>query len=198
LVRKEVSRDNDGDILEGLLDKGVKTANGILVLVKRDYPEDALILARSLAGLAIDVAYLSARDRDRFISYRAVGREARRRMAEQVSQKPPDADATDWKDVKERVKRWQRGGAIRQRAEKSERLTLYEWAYRHGSSFEHSDAWSLMTYDPVNKWARRVVLNQALVITAHAIACTANSWTKFFGVDGRDAEAAIKAHFDRW
>src|SRR5437899_356064 len=71
-VREELSRDSDGNIIEGLLDKGVKTANAIFVLVKRDYPEDALILARSLAGLAIDLAYLSARDRERFLSYRAV------------------------------------------------------------------------------------------------------------------------------
>src|SRR5262245_52710493 len=105
LVHKEVNREEDGEIIEGLLDKGVKTANAILVLIRRNYPEDALILARSLAGLAIDVAYLSARDRDRFISYRAVGLEARRRMAEQVGKEPPDADTTDWQDVKGRVKR---------------------------------------------------------------------------------------------
>src|SRR5262245_33989907 len=136
---KEIDREGNGDIVEGLLDKGVKTANAILVLVKRDYPEDALILARSLAGLAIDVAYLAARDDERFISYRAVGREARRRMAEQVGTKPPDADAADWQDVKERTRRWQQGGAIKQRAEKADRVVLYERAYRHGSSFEHSD-----------------------------------------------------------
>jgi len=198
LVHEELKRDGDGDIIEGLLDKGVKTANAILVLVRRNYPEDALILARSLAGLAIDIAYLSAKDRERFISYRAVGREARRRMAEQTGKKPPDADAPDWQEVKERARRWQQGGAIKQRAEKSDRLAIYEWAYRHGSSFEHSDAWSLMTYDPVNKWARRVVLNQALIITVHAIACAADSWTKFFGVEDLDAETKIKAYFDQW
>jgi hypothetical protein len=115
---RNLSGDEDGAVIESLVDKGVMTANAILVLARRDHPEDALILARSLASLAIDVAYLSARDVERFISYRAVGREARRRMAEMVGKRTPDADATDWPEVKERARQWQRGGAIKQRAEK--------------------------------------------------------------------------------
>jgi len=35
LVNKELCRDGGADIIEGLLDKGVKTANAILVLVSR-------------------------------------------------------------------------------------------------------------------------------------------------------------------
>ena len=58
-------------------------ARAILLLTTRDRLEDAYILARSLANLSIDLAYLSAKDEDRVISYRAVGRMARRRMAEQ-------------------------------------------------------------------------------------------------------------------
>jgi hypothetical protein len=141
---------DDGYIIDALMNKALKTARAILLLANRDYPEDAFILARSLAGLTIDLAYLSANDKDRFISYRAVGRTARRRMAEQCGLAPPDAKATDWDDVKARASRWQKAGAIKERAQKSNRLQLYEYAYRHGSSYEHSDAWSLLTYDRSN------------------------------------------------
>ena len=79
-------------------------------------------MARSLASLAIDLNYLSAKDADRFVTFRATGREARRRMAEQCGFAPPDAAATDWDDVKARAKRWKQGGAIYERATKADCL----------------------------------------------------------------------------
>jgi hypothetical protein len=177
------------------MDKAVKTARAILLLTNRNYPEDAFILARSLANLAIDLAYLSAKDDDRVASYRASGRLARRRIAEQCGFAPPDVDTPDWDDVKKRAKRWQQGGAIKDRAEKSNRGRLYQYAYRHGSSFEHSDAWSLMTYDPENKWARGVIMHLALLVTAYSLSESMKSWAQFFGVSSKDTANAIGRHF---
>jgi hypothetical protein len=97
--RVERQRTRDGAIIDLLLDKAETTARAVLLLGTRGYAEDALVLARSLAGLAIDVAYLGAKDADRFRSYRATGREARKRMAEQCGFQAPDASAKDWEDA---------------------------------------------------------------------------------------------------
>ena len=75
--------DPDGLAVDLLMDKADKTARASMILGTRGYAEDGLILARSLASLTIDLNYLSAKDADRFTSYRATGREARKRMAEQ-------------------------------------------------------------------------------------------------------------------
>jgi hypothetical protein len=163
-------------------------------LATRGYPEDGLILARSLASLAIDVSYLSAKDADRFTSYRATGRDARRRMAEQCGFTAPDAAATDWADVQARAKRWRSGG-IYDRARKADRLRLYEYAYRHGSSFEHSDAWSLLTYEPRNAKFRDVVLHLLLLIVAYSLVGAYQAWSRFFEIEDAPTDAAIKRQF---
>jgi len=61
------------EVIEGLALKAEKTAKAVLHLAPKGYPEDGLILARSLAGLAIDLSYLSANDPERFKTYVAVG-----------------------------------------------------------------------------------------------------------------------------
>jgi Family of unknown function (DUF5677) len=195
--RVEKSLTDDGWIINALIDKTLKTARAVLILATRDYAEDAFVLARSLAGLTIDLAYLSANDKERFTSYRAVGRTARRLMAEQSGFTPPDAKATDWDDVKGRARRWRRSGAIEQRARKSNRLRSYEYSYRHGSSYEHSDAWSLTSYDRKNRGAGAVVLHLALLVTAHSVVMAMESWSRFFDVTDSAAEAAFEKHFLR-
>src|SRR6266446_225105 len=102
--KNKVTAGQDGKTIDLLLDKADKTARAVMILGTRGYPEDSLILARSLASLTIDLNYLSAKDADRFVTFRATGREARRRMAEQCGFTPPDAAATDWDDVKARAK----------------------------------------------------------------------------------------------
>jgi len=178
-----------------LLDKADKTARAVISLGTRGYAEDGLVLARSLASLAIDVTYLSAKDADRFVSYRSTGREARRRMAEQCGFAAPDAAATDWDDVTARARRWKQGGAIYQRAQKANCLRLYEYAYRHGSSFEHSDSWSLLTYDPQNVRFRDTVFHLALLIVAYALVRAYQAWSHFFSIEDQPTDDAIKRHF---
>ena len=193
--RTKPKLDANGEIVDLLLDKADKTARAAMTLGIRGYAEDALVLARSLASLVIDLNYLSAKDADRFTSYRATGREARRRMAEQCGFAAPDASAADWKDVKARTKRWKQGGAIYQRAQKSDSLRLYEYAYRHGSSFEHSDAWSLMTYDPQNAKFRDTVFHLALLIVAYSLVRAYQGWCSFFAIEDKPTDNAIKKHF---
>jgi len=193
--RSKRTVNRNGAIIELLLEKADRTALAVLFLGARGYAEDGLVLARSLAGLAIDVSYLAANDADRFTSYRATGREARRRMAEQCGFAPPDAAAADWTDVKRRAKRWQRGGAIYERAKKADRLRLYEYAYRHGSSFEHSDAWSLLTYEPQNASSRDAVLHLSLLVVAYALVASHQAWCRFFAIDHPSTDDAIKRHF---
>src|SRR5260370_9346935 len=98
--KHEVTKGQDAKTIDLLLDKADKTARAVLILGMRGYAEDGLILARSLASLAIDLNYLSAKDADRFVTFMATGREARPRMAEQCGFAPPDAAATDWDDAK--------------------------------------------------------------------------------------------------
>lgn len=193
--RRKPRLNPDGEIVDLLLDKADKTARAVMILGTRAYAEDALVLARSLASLVIDLHYLSAKDAERFVSYRATGREARRRMAEQCGFAPPDAHAPDWKDVKARAKRWKQGGAIYERAKKSDCLRLYEYAYRHGSSFEHSDAWSLLTYDPKNAKFRDNVFHLALLIVAYALVRAYQGWCRFFTIEDKAADEIIKKHF---
>jgi hypothetical protein len=188
----------DGEIINGLMTKGLKTASAVLALNKddRDYSEDALILSRSLASLAIDLAYLSANDADRFTTYRAMAAHAQKTMADQcgIALSPEVETAFDWQDIKTRVDRW-RGGGLRRRAEKSKRLPLYDYAYRHGSSFEHSDGWSLLTYLPENRWAAEVIRTLGLTTTSHALRMALGSWMAFHGVKDLEADARLEAEF---
>lgn len=175
--------------------RAAKTARGALLLATRGYVEDASILARSLASLAIDLSYLSAGDHDRFLSYEATGRVARRRMAQTAGFAPLDEATTDWSDAKARSAQWQKPGAIAHRATKSGCADLYERAYRHGSSYEHSDAWSLLTFEANQAAARDVVLHLALLVIAYSLVKAYHAWSEFLGDQTPRIEQAIKDHF---
>jgi Family of unknown function (DUF5677) len=187
--------DPDGLTIDLLCDKAEKTARAAMILCTRGYAEDGLILARSMASLTIDLSYLSAKDAERFATYHATGREARRRMAEQCGFAPPDAAATDWDDVKTRAKRWKQGGAIYERATKTDCLRLYEYAYRHGSSFEHSDSWSLLTYDAPNAKFRDTVFHLSMLIVAYSLVYTYKAWCSYFGRKDEATDNALEKHF---
>jgi hypothetical protein len=112
----------DDRIMDLLADKADTTARAALIVSTRGYVEDGLILARSLASLAIDLNYLCKKDADRFETFVANGRQARRKMIQQCGLTEPDEPNTDWADIKKRAKRWKQSGAIKQRAEKGECL----------------------------------------------------------------------------
>jgi len=178
-----------------MLDKADKTTRGALLLATRGYIEDAFILARSLVNLTIDISYLSTKDAERFRSYRATGKIARRRVARLANVDPIDEENTDWTDAKKRAERWQKPGAIFERAEKSGCVDLYKHAYRHGSSYEHSDAWSLLTYEHDQGRAREVVLHLALLVVAYSVVKIYHAWSQFSGRATSSTEDRIKGHF---
>jgi uncharacterized protein DUF5677 len=178
-----------------MLDKAEKTARAALLIANRGYTEDAFILARSLVNLAIDLSYLSARDTDRFETYRAAGRVARRRVAEAADVAPVDEERIDWTSAEKRARLWQKPGAIKQRASKSGCTEIYERAYRHGSSYEHSDAWSLLTYESGQARTKQVVFHLTMLTIAYALAKTHAARQHVFGLTDAATTNAIEAHF---
>jgi len=178
-----------------MLDKADKTTRAILLLATRGYVEDAFILARSLVNLTIDISYLSTKDSDRFESYRATGKIARRRMARLAGVDPIDEEKRGWRDAKQRAERWQKPGAIFERAEKSGCVDLYKRAYRHGSSYEHSDAWSLLTFEHDQGRAREVVFHLVMLVIVYSVVKTYHAWAQFSGRATPSTEERIKGHF---
>jgi len=115
-------------------------------------------------------------------------------MAEQCGQSAPDEATIDWEDVKIRVQQWNSEG-VYGRAQKADCNLVYVYAYRHGSSFEHSDAWSLLTYERQNAWAREPILNLTLLVTSYASVAVHSAWSRFFSVEDPATDAALERHF---
>lgn len=128
--------------------KTLKSFDSIRILCEAGFGEDGLILVRSLVNLTIDVAYIfHGPDPDeRARHYVANGRVAHRDLLLQFGPLPAGWDkGADWPALEERANRW-KGVKIAQRARDAGLSDLYEKTYRFGSSFEHSDAASLVTY----------------------------------------------------
>lgn len=190
-----------------LFAKAWKTFRALLLLATNGYGKDAMILARSLAGLCIDLAYIVQKDSDaRTKAWAAVGRVSGRRMANTFGKKFPGEDKIDWKEQKRLAASWKRAGAIEARARATDNVNLYEIAYRHGSSYEHSDAWSSLSYlktrpdqielriDPSD-----ALVWNALILGAFTFPQIIAHWAAFFRMDlgtaGEEMRVAIKSGF---
>jgi hypothetical protein len=128
--------------------KALKTLDAIRLLCESGYGEDAMILARSLVNLAINLGYIGrAPDPDeRASDFVASGRIARRDFLRQFPQHPADwRKDVEWAALEERAKRWD-GIRIRDRAHEAGMDDFYREFYRFGSSYEHSDSASLSGY----------------------------------------------------
>lgn len=188
--------------------KAWKTYNAILILAEKGYGEDAMILARSLTGLCIDLAYISQEDsEERARDWQAVGKLTRRRIAKEFNTTPPDEATTNWNEIKTRAKRWMKPGSIESRAQASGLLNFYKIAYRRGSTFEHSDSWSSLTYLERNEAGldvrtepSRALVSEALMLAGFAFAEVATRWADFYAMDlgtGKDEMMeTIKFGFD--
>jgi hypothetical protein len=171
-----------------LLPKALKTTGAILRLLDAEDVEDAVILARSLAGICIDLAYIagggdSGETDDRARDWRASGLWAERTFAQRVGLDVPNADRYDWEDVRARKQRWQGPGAIEHRARVGKVYEVYNWAYRHASSFEHSDSWSALVFAEGGEKYRPVLAQGALVTAAAALWGVVQAWAKLCRVD---------------
>jgi hypothetical protein len=80
--------------------KGRKQAEALELIASKGYGEDdALILARSLVNLCIDLAYITtdpSQTEDRARRWAAKGRVVRREFGNRVGTTPPDENDTDW------------------------------------------------------------------------------------------------------
>lgn len=135
-------------VLAAAFGKALKTLDAIRIASESGYGEDAMILARSLVNLAINLGYIGrALDPDeRARDFVAAGRVARRDFLRQFPQHDPDwGKEVDWPALEERAKRWD-GARIRKRAIEAKMEDFYREFYCFGSSYEHSDSASLGGY----------------------------------------------------
>jgi hypothetical protein len=142
----------------GLWAKARKTAASILALARLGYGEDAFILARSQANLVIDLGYICA-DKEHMEARAQVwwsrGLVSRHDFLTKTL-KLQDGLIRDWDAEQKRAKQW---GKIWKRAKRAHLERIYDLAYTHGSSFEHSDSWSIVNYLALEKDARVRIVN---------------------------------------
>jgi hypothetical protein len=171
--------------------KALKTFSAILLLVREGYGEDALILARSLTNLCIEVAYLTAEDTpERVRVWLAFARIHLRKWATSLD-RPVQDDSVNWIEEEERAKKWL---ALADRAEKSGTKNFYNLAYRHGSIYEHSDAASVESFITVTtegflakSGPSDAMISDAVTIASTAFAEVVTRWAKFFNIDFGEA-----------
>lgn len=123
-----------------------KAVDAVRILAAAGYGEDAMVLARSLVNVCIDLAYICKVESDeRTEQWIANGRLARRLMAQEFGLKTEDEETTDWKKIEKLAKHW-RDVKIEERAKYAGLENFYRVLYRHGSSFEHSDLWAVNSF----------------------------------------------------
>jgi hypothetical protein len=171
--------------------KARKTFSAILLLAREGYGEDALILARSLTNLCIDLAYLTVADtQERVRVWVAYARINLRKWATSLG-RPLQADSVNWLEEEERAKKWL---TLADRAERSGTKNFYDLAYRHGSIYEHSDAASFESFVTLtaqgflaNSGPSTAMISDAVTIASTAFAEIVTRWAKFFSIDLGDA-----------
>jgi hypothetical protein len=120
-----------------------KAVAAVRTLAANGYGEDAMVVARSLVNVCIDLAYICKLDSDdRTEQWIANGRRARRIMAREFGLTTEDEDRIDWTKNDVLAKQW-RDVTIEQRAKDADLENFYKVLYRHGCSFDHSDLWAV-------------------------------------------------------
>jgi hypothetical protein len=129
-----------------LFGRARKSVSAVRLLASSGYGEDAMGIGRSLVNVCIDIAYITQAESDeRTELWIANGRLARRTMAMEFGLRTEDEGRVDWNTVESLAKKW-RAVTIYERAKATGLENFYKALYRHGSSFEHSDTWSLQTF----------------------------------------------------
>jgi hypothetical protein len=72
---------------------------------------------------------------------------------------------------------------------------LYNLAYRHGSTYEHSDGWSVASFEPGSEHLTDGVANLALLVAAFAFFHLTVRWGEFLGIETAAATAAMERAF---
>jgi hypothetical protein len=129
-----------------LFGRARKSVSAVRLLASSGHGEDAMAVGRSLVNLCIDLAYIVQEESDdRTELWIANGRLTRRTMASEFGLRTEDEDTTNWNAVEALAKKW-RAVNIYERAKATGLENFYKVLYRHGSSFEHSDTWSLQAF----------------------------------------------------
>lgn len=181
----------------GLNAKARKTFLAIETVACEGFGEDAMILARSLTNLCIDLGYICRTDSEnRAQQWMAQGRVSRRKIAGTFGHRPPDETAVDWTVMTARARQW-KAVRIFDRAKDADLLNFYEVAYRHGSVYEHSDAWGALAFLDIVDDAVEVqpdpsprLVDTALLAGAFAFAQVVEITGRFWGFEfsGRDTQ----------
>lgn len=185
----------------GLYGKARKQMGALYFLASQGYGEDAMILARSLVNLCIDLGYITA-DRDqteaRSRRWAAKGRVERRGFAKRVGTTPHDEGTVDWSKEETFADEWPK--SIEQRAKDAGLEGFYNLPYRHGSSFEHSDSWSASSFleletDVVNMLTgpNERFIDLALLTLACCAGEISSRFGKFYGFDFAGADTEMEA-----
>lgn len=171
--------------------KARKTFGAILLVAREGYGEDAMILARSLTNLCIDLAYLTSADTpERVRAWLASARTQLRRWATSL-RRTLQADTVNWNEEEELAKKWLN---LAERAARSDTQNFYNLAYRHGSIYEHSDAASFETFLAVTAQGfiaksgpSDTMISDVVTIASTAFADVITRWAAFFKIDLGDA-----------
>lgn len=176
--------------------KARKTFHAILLLAREGYGEDALILARSLTNLCIDLAYMTAADTpERVRAWLAYARVQLRKWAAALG-RPLEGDTLTWSEEEQLAKKWLN---VSDRAIRSDTQNFYNLAYRHGSIYEHSDAASFESFMGVTATGflaksgpSDAMISDALTIGSTAFADVMTRWATFFKIDLADARTVME------
>jgi uncharacterized protein DUF5677 len=184
-----------------LYGKARKQASAVHLLASQGYGEDALILARSLVNLCIDLEYITVdqnQTETRARRWTAKGRVTRRKFGKRVGATPPDEHKVNWTAEQALADEWPQ--TIEERAKVAGLENFYNLPYRHGSSFEHSDSWSATSFlelahdgvvDMLTGPSDRYV-DLSLLTLACAFAEIACRFGRFYGFDFAGADQAME------
>jgi hypothetical protein len=196
-----------------LFGKVWKGCDATVVLCEMGFGEDALIVARSLLNLAINMAYIQrggtpselahafvaagmlAHKKFRDLTLAQLTEDQRRQIVDFPG--GPKSDA-EWEEIKNDAKKWN-DIKIQCRATRSG-LDAYYDLYRYASSIEHSDAWSSRTYlddaDPMGLKVTNApsdeLVDLALVAAAWAVAVVTTLLFEAFSVSDDPDVAALQ------
>jgi len=175
----------------GLYAKARKNTKALYLLALNGFGEDAMILARSLVNMCIDLRFVCGDPNEaetRARRWIARGRVGRRDFCLRVGTVPPDEFKVDWKAEGALAEEWDKV-KIWQRAQTAGLKDFYDLPYRHGSTFEHSDSWSALSFLEIDlpKGETRLLtvpsaryVDLALLTACCALAQLAQDFGRFF------------------
>jgi hypothetical protein len=190
----------------GLFGKSKKSADAVYLASRYGYGEDAMILARSLVNISIDLRFICGEASEhRALTWMARGRVGRRDFAARVGAVVPNESRVDWVQESKLAKEWETRN-IFQRAEIAGLQNFYNLPYRHGSVFEHSDSWSALAFIDFDDTEARILpdpsehfVDLALLSASCALAQVGEDFGRYYGFELAgaigDMDAAIRKGF---